>query len=405
MKAHIQPSKAEGEITAPPSKSMAHRMLICAGLAEGESIVQNIDLSEDIRASLGCLSALGVRWEYLNRTVYLQGIDLLKTEIKGPLPCRESGSSLRFFIPLALATGREAKLTGSEKLISRPLTVYEDLAREKHFTFQKSPGSVRVQGPLIGGEYRVAGNISSQFISGLLFTLPLLAEDSLLIIEEPVESASYIRMTREALDNFGIIQEDSARSSLLIPGRQTYQPRNIKVEGDYSNAAFLDAFNLLDGSVSLVGLNPLSNQGDRVYRDYFARIQTSRPSLSLKDCPDLGPILFALAAVFQGAEFTDTDRLAIKESNRITAMAEELEKFNVHMEIAPNRVFIPGGHLKKPVRPLNGHNDHRIVMACSVLASLTGATIEGVEAVAKSFPSFFQQIQRLGIEVSIDETH
>lgn len=396
----IAPSKAQGEVKAPPSKSMAHRMLICAGLARGESIIQNIELSEDIKATLDCLGALGVDWQYLNNSIYMRGINIRRAKPVKKLYCRESGSTLRFFVPIALISGRRITLKGAESLMARPMGVYADLARKKGFTFEQSEEEVVVEGPLPAGTYTVSGHISSQFISGMLFALPLLYKNSMLEIREPIESLSYIEMTIEALANFGIRLEKLEDNLFFIGGGQNYMGKNTKVEGDYSNAAFLDAFTLVGGNVEVTGLNPISKQGDKVYRTHFDAIRTGRPTISLQDCPDLGPILFAMAAHFQGATFTETRRLAMKESNRVTAMAQELRKMGVECEIHDNHVVVPGGQMRAATEAYDGHNDHRIVMACAVLSSIYGGRIEGAEAVAKSFPTFFKTIEDLGIEVS-----
>ncbi len=400
MIVNIGPSKAKGQVEAPPSKSLAHRMLICASLAEGDSIVQNIELSEDIKATLDCLSTLGVNWQYLNKSIYLTGMNIRRANPSMKLYCRESGSTMRFFVPLALLTEKKITLRGAAGLMKRPMSIYAYLAETKGFYYAQNDDEVVVQGPLPAGNYTVAGNISSQFISGLFFALPLLYKNSLLEIQEPVQSQPYIDLTIEILANFGIRIDQVDKHQYFISGGQKYQPTNAKVEADYSNAAFLDAFTLLGGNVEVTNLNPVSGQGDRVYQDYFKEIQSGRPTLSLENCPDLGPILFALAAYFQGATFTETRRLAAKESNRVTAMAHELQKMGVKLEIYDDYVVVPGGQMSAPTAAFEGHNDHRIVMACSVLASIYGGRIEGAEAVTKSYPSFFKTIKDLGIEVT-----
>ena len=204
MKVKIKPSRAKGCVTAPPSKSMAHRLLICAGLAEGQSRINNIVLSEDISATLDCLGALGVNWKIKDKTVFIEGTNLINCIPQGNLNCRESGSSLRFFLPLALANGNKINLTGSEYLLKRPLDVYHKIAQERNFLFEPPATRIIVQGPLTKGPYTITGNISSKFATGLLFARPLLAGDSVLTITPPVESFSYILMTIAALREFGI---------------------------------------------------------------------------------------------------------------------------------------------------------------------------------------------------------
>ena len=399
MTVQIQKGKAFGRVSAPPSKSMGHRLLICAALAEGESRIRGISESADMKATLGCLTALGVGYALEGDTVTVHGIRMQDAKPQTPLYCNESGSTLRFFIPLAMLSGNNALFTGAEALFRRPMTVYEELAREKGLFFSKDSQSAAVRGPLVSGEYRVAGNVSSQFISGLLFALPLLSGDSVIRITPPLESRSYIHLTITALASFGVKVEWQDELTLFIRGGQRYIPTDAVVEGDYSGAAFLDALTALGGEVETEGLNPDSLQGDRVYHRFFPMLSRGTPTLHLGDCPDLGPILFAVAAAKNGAVFTGTERLRMKESDRVAAMADELAKFGVTVTEGENSVVVYPTDFHAPTEMLDGHNDHRIVMALSVLATLTGATITGAEAVAKSFPDFFERLSSLGIAV------
>jgi len=401
MKVTFDKSHANGCVTAPPSKSMAHRLLIAAGLSEGESVIHNIAQSEDILATLDCLTALGANCQLEKDSVKVSGIGG-KIQTENPLlPCRECGSTLRFFIPIALLSRQKTILCGSERLFQRPLSVYETICREQSLPFCQSENSLTVQGRLSPGGFQVAGNISSQFVSGLLFALPLLETDSIIKLTDSVESRSYINLTIKALADFGVSVTWQDQNTLAIPGGQSYRAREITVEGDYSNAAFFSAFSALGETVRVTGLDNASLQGDRIYIDYFEALKERTPTLSLADCPDLGPILFALAGVQNGAHFTDTARLRIKESDRAACMAEELKKFGIGCDVGENDVTIRPAKLAPPSQTLYGHNDHRIVMALSVLLSLTGGVIEGAEAVAKSMPDFFERLTALGIQLQI----
>lgn len=397
MKIKISPSCARGQTAAPPSKSMAHRLLIAAGLAPGESRIDHIAYSEDVLATIDCLEALGAEIRRQGDTVLVRGTDPKQAQ-KVILPCRECGSTLRFFLPLALLGKEPITLTGSAKLLSRPLSVYEKLMEERELPLEKGEGFLTVQGPLSAGSFEVAGNISSQFISGLLFALPLLEGDSEIRILPPVESRPYIDLTLSALKDFGI-RADFEGNRIFIPGGQSYQPRHMRVEGDYSNAAFLEALNLMDGHVTVTGLREDSLQGDRIYRQHFEALAKGFAEIDLGDCPDLGPVLMALAAALHGAHFTGTKRLAMKESDRGEAMAEELLKFGIRTERTENTITVEPGRLQKPETVLQSHNDHRIAMALSVLLAKTGDVLEGAEAVNKSFPDFYRALQSLGIEV------
>ena len=399
MKAIIKASKASGTVQAPPSKSMSHRELICAGLSKGESVIKNIAPSQDVLATLDCLKALGAEFIYEGDTVKIKGADLNNVSDGTVLSCRECGSTLRFFIPIALLTGKVIKFTGSETLLKRPLSVYEELCASKGFSFERGDEFIKVNGSLGAGDYEVAGNVSSQFISGLLFALPLAEGDSRVRIIPPIESRPYINMTLSAIADFGVIARWEDDTTLYVKGNQEYDPRTLSVEGDYSNAAFFEALNLAGGSVKVTGLNENSLQGDKVYTKLFELIKGETPKIDISNCPDLGPVLMAAAALKNGATFTGTNRLKIKESDRSDAMKRELEKFGIKTDIGDDVITVHAGKLKTPETELCGHNDHRIVMALSVLAAVTGGTIEGAQAVNKSFPDFFDRLKSLGIEV------
>ena len=400
MRAIIQPGFARGSVAAPPSKSMAHRLLICAGLANGISVIRNVDRSEDILATADCLTALGASLEWEGSTVRVRGCDPRKA---GPsvLRCRESGSTLRFMIPLCLLSGNAMRLEGSRTLLSRPLSVYEDLCREQELTLLREDGSLTVKGSLVPGEYAVPGGISSQFISGLLFALPLLPGDSRIWLIPPVESRSYLSLTLQALRDAGVSVAWTDEYTLAVPGNASYRPLDTAVEGDCSNAAFFEALNCAGGSVTVTGLRENSLQGDRVYRDHLTRLQEGPAEIDLTDCPDLAPVLFAAAALCHGAVFTGTRRLRFKESDRGTVMAQEMKKFGVTLSLEENRITVPAAGIRTPSEPLDSHNDHRVAMALSLLCTRTGGEIRCAEAVRKSFPDYWERLRSLGIGVSL----
>lgn len=394
MKLEIYKGKADGIVTAPPSKSMAHRFLICGALSSGSEI-HNIAFSKDIEATIECLKNLGANIEICGTTVKCGGLNINKLQ-NNKMFCNESGSTLRFMIPLCLLFGKDITLNGSERLFSRSLEVYENIAEEQGLYFKCDKNSVVVNGVLKSGEYRVRGDISSQFISGLMFALPLLKGHSIIKIEGNIESKPYIMLTLKALKDFGI-DIKFFDNEIYIKGNQKYNGGIFTVEGDYSNAAFLDAFNIIGGNVEVNGLCPESEQGDRIYKEYFSELENGSPTLDISDCPDLGPILIALAAAKNGAIFTGTKRLEIKESDRGNAMKEELAKFGCSITVEDNRILVPKSVLKAPTKEIYGHNDHRIVMAMAVLLTLTGGIIDGVEAVSKSYPDFFNILSTLGV--------
>ena len=399
MNVTINKGKAQGKIIAPPSKSVAHRMLICGGLANAKSTITGINNSDDVQATLDCLAAIGVQYKHVGDVLEITGREVKKNKQIQEFFCRESGATLRFFIPLALLTGKKSIFYGSQSLLSRPLSVYQGICKEQDLMFVKEKDRIILEGPLRAGNFKVQGNISSQFISGLLFALPVLKKDSQISITQPIESHSYIDLTINVMRKFGMKIEWKNERTLYIPGGQKYSPVVDSVEGDYSNAAFFSALNILGGDVEIEGLSENSVQGDRIYSKYFEMIKKGTPSINISDCPDLGPVLFALAAANNGGIFTGTRRLRIKESDRCDAMAEELRKFGVSVAVNDDDVVVFPKEFHKPTAVLNGHNDHRVVMALAILCTIFGGEIEGAEAVNKNFPDFFEKLQSVGIDV------
>ena len=417
----INPSTAKGIMTSPPSKSMAHRNLICAALADGTSIIHNIDFSEDIKATISCLESLGVKIHVTSdddnatstsgTTLTVFGTGGSFTAQPHSLFCNESGSTLRFFIPIAMLSDQEAVFTGSQTLLSRPLSVYEDICVKQGIKFEHVEGSsknqsykqLKLHGKLQPGNFEIPGNISSQFITGLLFVLPLLSSDSTITLTNSIESRAYIDMTIQTQKSFGIKIEWQNENTLFISGNQHYKPGEQTVEGDFSNAAFFEALNTIGGNVTVQGLNLHSLQGDKVYLTHFEELKKGFVQIDISDCPDLGPILFVVAALHHGGKFTGTKRLKIKESDRGTVMCEEFAKLGIATRQSENEIEISPLQ-DKSTRPVTllGHNDHRIVMALTVLLTKVGGNIKGIEAVRKSLPDFFVRIRKLGIDFEPD---
>ncbi|MBQ7653623.1 MAG: 3-phosphoshikimate 1-carboxyvinyltransferase [Clostridia bacterium] len=383
------PSTPKGEIKAPASKSMAHRMLICSALAKGESVVSGVEYGEDILATIDCIRSLGAQVMRDGSTVHIRGIKKITSPVF--LNCRESGSTLRFLIPVSVTSENHAEFFGAGKLMQRPMSEYEKLLPLHNVKYTKKAESILVEGKLTGGRFVLDGAVSSQFVSGLLFSLPLLDIDSEIILENSVESRPYIDLTLSALEKFGIEAFWQSENTILVK-HGNYRPGSHTVEGDYSNAAF---FTALSDEVKVTGLDENSLQGDRVFEEIFNRIKKEKISADISDCPDLGPILFAAAAKNHGAVFTGTRRLKDKESDRLGCMKTELEKFGIEMIIKENEVEVLPAVLKKPKEPIVCHNDHRIAMAMSVLLTDTGGIISGCECVKKSMPDFFERLKEL----------
>ena len=397
MNITIKKGTASGVVSIPSSKSVAHRLLINAALTDGETVINGLSINEDIGATIDCLKTLGAKIEYSGGRCTVHGMNG-RGESPRKLHCRESGSTLRFMIPLCLDSVK-TELYGSPRLIERPHSVYSEICEKNDFLWQSDGEKITVCGGLKSGEYEVPGNISSQFITGLMLALPTLEDDSVIRLTTEPESLSYIDMTVASLAVFGIVVEKKSEREWFIKGSQKRQsPGTINVEADESGAAFFGVLNYIGGDVKLDNLNENSCQGDRVWRSLFPMLESGRPEISIKDCPDLGPILMSLAACLHGVTLTDTARLKIKESDRGGAMAEELEKLGVNVTVDENTITVDPYGIHAPVEALDGHNDHRIVMSLAIMLTQFGGKINGAQAVSKSMPQFFTMLNSLGIE-------
>lgn len=421
MRVTIERSRVFGTLEAPPSKSMAHRLLICAGLAEGRSVIDRVDPSQDVLATARALEALGARVRLEEGRAVVDGCGGRLTAPDGPVDCGESGSTLRFFIPLLAGCGRPVRLLGHGRLMQRPQDVYARLFERQGLPFSQTQQELTLCGPLRPGEYRVEGGVSSQFISGLLLALPLLDGDSVLQVTPPFESQSYVALTLRAMADFGVLVRREG-NIFFIPGNQRYRPRNGAVEGDASQAAFPAVLGAVKGGITVTGLREDSCQGDRVIFDILRRCgagMTAVPGgwrfekqplravdIDLADCPDLGPILMVLGLFCEGETvIRNAGRLRVKESDRIAAMQQEVEKLGGRIEAEGGTVRVRGASLHG-APDLAGHNDHRVVMALTVaaLAADVPVCIQEAEAVRKSWPDFFARMQQLGAEVKTDGT-
>lgn len=399
MKVKILPSKTSGEVSAPPSKSFAHRYLIGSVLSRGKCVIKNIADSDDISATLSCIEQLGGSVTKDGNIVTV--IPTNEKQIENAVfDCKESGSTLRFFIPVVLATGaKNCTFLGSERLLARGIKEYEKLFENSDVTIKSDEKSIEVNGTLSAGNYEISGEVSSQYTTGMLFALSRLSGKSTLKITGNAESRAYVDMTIKVLKDFGADITETEKNFFEINGKGRLSPGEFTVEGDWSNAAFLIALSRLVGTISVSGLNENSVQGDRFCTAAFDALDGENAEIDLKDCPDLAPILFSYAAYKNGGKFINTRRLRVKESDRANVMAEELKKFGANVKVYENSVEIEKTQLKPPIVPLCGHNDHRIVMALSVLAVVFGAEIDGAEAVNKSYPYFFRIIKKAGVNV------
>ncbi|MEI6131866.1 MAG: 3-phosphoshikimate 1-carboxyvinyltransferase [Bacillota bacterium] len=406
---HIGPGKLDGVVRAPASKSFAHRALICSALAvaEGGQITQltRVTMSKDIAATLDCLEALGFRLEVEGENIKVMGYEDRTGDEVIHLNCGESGSTLRFMIPLAAALGRTTVFTGEGRLPSRPIGEYNSIFHHKGVHVEATDGMLplKIEGQLQSGVFHVSGNISSQYITGLLLALPLLEGDSEVRLLTPLESAPYIDITIDVLKAFGVSVEKLGDEGFAVKGGQKYVARDYEIEGDYSQAAFWLTANYLGSNVEIEGLNPSSSQGDKAISEALIQMGFGpERTIDVAQIPDLVPILAAGSALTPGVtHIINAGRLRIKESDRLAAVTEVLTKIGADIKEFPDKLVITG---KDSLRGGHVHawNDHRIAMMLAIVALRTknGVTVDGFHCIEKSYPEFFNEFARLGGEVN-----
>ena len=388
MNVTIVPGTLEGAVTPPSSKSQTHRAVLALMLAQGEGKLSNLAVSEDIQATQDCVAALKS-----GQPAQADGLPLLD--------CGESGSTLRFLIPVALAVRGGGHFTGRGRLMERPQGPYIRLFEEKGILWNQEGTCLTVAGQLEPGVYALPGNVSSQFITGLLYALPLLPGDSRIVLTTPLESRGYVDMTLDMLRRFDIKVEEQ-EDGFLVPGNQTYQARDLTLEADWSGAAFWYAANFLGAQVDIQGLNPDSVQGDRQIGTLYWKL--ARPGdvdIDLSQCPDLAPPLAAMAAVRKGTtRFVHAGRLRMKESDRLETIARTLNALGAKAQVWEDTLTLEGvDHLEGGT--VDGCNDHRIAMMAAVaaVACKEPVTILGAECVKKSYPRFWEDYTALGGEI------
>ena len=408
----VSPAKLNGTISVPPSKSAAHRAIICAALSEGVSVLQPVDLSNDIIATIECMKKLGAAFYMEGDRVTVTGITLRPESAQ--LHCGESGSTLRFLIPVAAALGVSARFTGSGKLPERPIGVYTDCLPGKGVPCRTEGGlPLEISGQLSSGKYEIPGNISSQFVTGLLLALPMLEGDSEIILSSPLQSVGYINMTLQTMESFGV-RVRASENGWFIPGGQKYTAGDHKVEGDWSQAAFFMTAAALGGEITIDNLDMNSTQGDKacveIYKRLGADISIVDDKLIMKggrlhgieldaaDIPDMVPAFSVAAALAEGKTvIRGAARLRIKECDRLAAMRDGLSRLGAKIEETEDGFVIEG---VKALRggEVEGYNDHRIVMSMAVAAAACGEDIiiSDMESINKSYPSFFEDYQSLG---------
>ena len=394
MKVIFEKSSPHGSPPLPSSKSYAQRALLLAGMTGGISRIFGLGQDEDTCAMMDCLRTLGVKFETHGEETRVESYGAAALFASAPLPVHASATTLRLLIPVLLTLGRPFTLTGTQALFRRPLDPYRELCTERGFTFSLSETSVTVEGRLGGGFYRIGGEVSSQFTSGMLLAAALCAVDTEILCSGN-GSAGYPVMTADLLHAFGVRVTQGEGGHWFIPGGQKLRPASVRIPTDDSAAANFGALSAL-GFPVLLPL-PTGGQPDGVYPGLFRELSLSSPVIDVDKTPDLAPILSVFAALSHGVTLTGIRRLRYKESDRAAVMTEELTKCGVHILTAEDTLTIlPGVHA--PTECLCGHDDHRIVMALSVLLSQVGGGIDGAEAVSKSFPGFFDSLAAIGIK-------
>ena len=421
MNVTIKPNKLSGTIQIPPSKSLSHRAIIAAALAEGESIISNVLYSKDILATIDAMRACGAEIKEYSDHLVIHGSKVKR--VKSMINANESGSTIRFMIPIALVSGEEIEFRGENHLVKRPLDTFLEIFDEQGIKYTRGEDylPLKVYSGLKCGTFKVRGDISSQFITGLLYALPLLDGDSKIVITTNLESKGYIDLTLDMLKKFGIEIENKEYKEFIIKGNQSYKPYNYTIEGDFSQSAFFLVADALGADIKLSCMNMDSHQGDKKIlldmEDFGSNIIFENDLLSLENkalhgatidfsqSPDLGPALTVLAALAEGeSNFINAGRLRIKECDRITAMRIELEKMGAKIIEHKDGMTIYG------VKELHGaiidsHNDHRVAMAIAMASLKTKGDIKILNAgcVSKSFPNFFSVFESLGGIVSYED--
>lgn len=420
MDVRIMPGKLSGTVRIPPSKSAAHRAILAATLAKGESVIENVDLSNDISATLAACNTLGstadIAPDGRYNTVTIRGG--LNPTPSATLDCAESGSTLRFLIPVACAKDGERIFTGHGRLPQRPLDAYLQIFDEQGIRYTRPYGynlPMAVTGSLHSGHFQVDGRVSSQYVTGLLYALPLLSGDSTVEVIGGFESRGYVDLTIDMLRRFGV-QVQAERDTFTVRGNQAYKPQRIAVEGDWSQAAFFLVVGAISGGVRVAGFDGNSLQPDSVIAELLMRMgadlswegdefvsapaQLHGVEIDVSQCPDLVPPLAIAAAFAEGTtHITGAARLRIKESDRLHALAQNLLTLGVRAEEEPDGLVIHGGTMTGG--EIDSFGDHRIAMAFAVAgaASKQGVTIRGAHCVEKSYPKFFEDFADLGGKV------
>ena len=406
----IKADKLVGELSPPPSKSVLHRYIIASSLAKGISKIENISFSEDIIATIEAMKKLGAKIEQKDNYLLIDGSDTFKNLNENiEIDCNESGSTLRFLFPLSIVEENKVLFKGRGKLFKRPMTPYfENFEKYKIKHSYINENEILLEGKLKAGIYEIDGNISSQFITGLLFSLPLLEGESKIIINGKLESSNYIDISLDCLSKFGIKIINNSYQEFVIEGNQSYRAGNYRTEADYSQAAFFLVANAIGSKIKINDLSENSLQGDKKIIDFISEIDkwSSKDTLILdgSETPDIIPILSLKAAVSgKKIEIVNVERLRIKESDRLKATVEELSKLNFDLIEKKDSILINSredlkANKNEKIVSLSSHLDHRIAMMIAIAATCYDGEIllDNLDCVKKSYPNFWEVFLSLG---------
>lgn len=423
MNVTITPHKLEGEVIIPPSKSLSHRAIIGAALACGTSYISNVMFSKDILATIDAVRAIGATVNVFDSAIEVIGKGGVYRN-SSIIDANESGSTIRFMIPIALVSSEPIKFVGKNNLCNRPLDIFYEIFDKQGIKYSHAKGAylpLEVNGKLKPDTFYIRGDVSSQFITGLLYALPLLDKDSKIIITTNLESKGYIDLTLDMLSNFGIEIINNDYKEFIIKGNQEYKPFDYVIEGDYSQSAFFLVANMLGANITLKAMSKDSYQGDKKILDDIVDfggeisfdgdmlkaklVKEKEAIIDLGQSPDLGPALAVLAGLTKGnSKLINAQRLRIKECDRITCVKEELNKLGMKVSETPDTMEFEGV-AKLHGAILDSHNDHRVAMslAMAALKSDGPITILGAECVSKSYPTFWEVYEKLGGIISYEK--
>ncbi|QWB99960.1 3-phosphoshikimate 1-carboxyvinyltransferase [Mycoplasmatota bacterium] len=412
----LYPNQLKGEMTPPPSKSYLHRAIICASLAKGKSIIKNILIGDDIQKTIEAFRSLGVNIEYLDNQLIIESSGKLKFTDNHPIHCGESGSTMRFLIPI-LTNKKGSEFYGEKTLLSRPLDLYERIYAEQKNEFVRFEDYIYTEGEIKAQDYIINDDASSQFVSGILFALPLLKETSSIQLKKHFQSKKYINMTMMMLEKFGIEVIKHSELHFTIPGNQTYKPTDVTIESDFSQAAFFIVGAVLNGDITINHINKFSLQPDKNILNIIEdaggeieyidqKIHVKKSTIELKEIDlaqiiDLGPILFLLSSQSKKSTLIKNfERLVYKESDRLNNMLKILDIMKVTYELNDHELIIDYNQ-DFSLSSVNSYNDHRIAMSLAIIATLSKkpTTIKNMEVINKSYPTFLNDLERLGIKI------